>query len=551
MKKQFESIKNGKLSSDMMAYLKEVRKVTSRLEKRGCLDQFFEQKLLLAIDEGWGEFEFVEAIRDALLICYDVSKDNTNIQFLRIPKDKGSIYWESQLKQCNDCVKGVKEKGGFSVVVCDLAEHIDNLNSDIFMSMMESFANELKGALFILRIPYGGKVAVLQIESKLSTIMSIRTISIPPISEECQIKYMSDLLKKKDFQLSADCDEMLKLWIMQTEVEENHKGYSTLENMCDMLIYFKMLKNNDTVITPKDIEDVTGKLTKKADAYELLGELIGMAQIKAKVKEIVAQIKLQNQLADMGKKIERPALHMAFLGNPGTGKTTLARILGKIFNQEKILRKGGFHEHSGNEFLEGNVSEMIRKMRKTCRESYGSILFIDEAYGMAIGHSNGNTGDDLLPILVEEMENHRDDMCVIFAGYEDEMETFFKANSGIKSRVPHVLHFPNYSREELLDIFALMAEGCFEYEEELKETLQDYLERLPDEYYESKEFSNARFIRNLYERVWGKAAYRINFTDDKDIILKNADIKAALEEDMFNIPKVEEKKKRIGFAIES
>ena len=535
----------------MMAYLKEVRKVTSRLEKRGCLDQFFEQKLLLAIDEGWGEFEFVEAIRDALLICYDVSKDNTNIQFLRIPKDKGSIYWESQLKQCNDCVKGVKEKGGFSVVVCDLAEHIDNLNSDIFMSMMESFANELKGALFILRIPYGGKVAVLQIESKLSTIMSIRTISIPPISEECQIKYMSDLLKKKDFQLSADCDEMLKLWIMQTEVEENHKGYSTLENMCDMLIYFKMLKNNDTVITPKDIEDVTGKLTKKADAYELLGELIGMAQIKAKVKEIVAQIKLQNQLADMGKKIERPALHMAFLGNPGTGKTTLARILGKIFNQEKILRKGGFHEHSGNEFLEGNVSEMIRKMRKTCRESYGSILFIDEAYGMAIGHSNGNTGDDLLPILVEEMENHRDDMCVIFAGYEDEMETFFKANSGIKSRVPHVLHFPNYSREELLDIFALMAEGCFEYEEELKETLQDYLERLPDEYYESKEFSNARFIRNLYERVWGKAAYRINFTDDKDIILKNADIKAALEEDMFNIPKVEEKKKRIGFAIES
>ena len=535
----------------MMAYLEEVEKVTTRLERKGCLDQFFEQKLLLAMDEGWGELEFIEAIRDTLLTYYDVSKENTNIKFLRIPKDKGSIYWESQLRQCNDSVKDIKEKGGFSIVVCNLAEHIDNLNSEIFMNMLADFAKDLKAALFIPWIPYGGKAAVLQIESKFSAIMSLRTICIPPISEEEQIKYMSNVLKEKEFQLAADCDEMLKLWIMQTEMEENHKGYSSLENMCDMLIYHKMLKNDDTVITPSDIEGVTGKLTKKSDAYELLGELIGMAQIKGKVKEIVAQIKLQNQLVDMGKKIERPSLHMAFLGNPGTGKTTLARILGKIFIQEKILRKGGFHEHSGNEFLEGNVSEMIRKMRKTCRESYGSILFIDEAYGMAIGHSNGNTGDDLLPILVEEMENHRDDMCVILAGYEDEMEAFFKANSGIKSRIPHILHFPNYNKEELLDIFTLMADGCFEYEEELKETLQDYLESLPDDYYESKEFSNARFIRNLYERVWGKAAYRINFTDDKDIILKNVDIQAALEEDMFNIPKEEKSKRRIGFAIAS
>lgn len=549
MNRQIENIKIETLSPEMMAYLDEAKCVTAKLQKLGQLDQFFEQSLLMAMDEGWGETEFVDAIRDALLPYYDVSKENTAVRLLRVPKDKSTMYWESQLDLLKGIAQTAKNKGGFSIIVCDLLEQVGNLKSVAFLNMLEKFRKELEDTMFIVWIPYGTENTRRQAESRLSMIMPLRTIAIPPISKENQIEYMSYVLNKKSFRFIGDCKELLVQWIKQKENDGKHKGFSTLENMCDSLIYQKVLNDNDTLIHPSDIEKILFSSSPKVDAYELLNELIGMAQLKEKIREIVAQIKLQKQLADMGKKIDRPSLHMAFLGNPGTGKTTLARILGQIFKQEGLLRKGEFYEHSGNEFLEGNVSEMVRNMRKACKESYGSVMFIDEAYGMAVGHSNGNTGDDIVPILVEEMENHREDMCVIFAGYEDEMEAFFKTNSGLKSRIPHILHFPNYSKEELLEIFDMMAEGCFEYEAELKETLEDYLESIPDEHYESKEFSNARFIRNLYECVWGKAAYRINFTDDNDIILKDVDMQAALEEDMYAGVQEKKEKRRIGFGV--
>ena len=530
----------------MMAYLDEVKRVTSTLHELGHLDQFFEQRLLLAMDEGWGEMEFMNAIRDTLLQYYNVSEENAQAHVLRVPKEKSNTYWESQLDFCKRIAKEKKDKGGFSIIVCDLLEHTDNLNSIIFLNMLAEFSKQLEGALFVAWIPYGNAVTRKRAEERLSQIMSIRSVDIPAIPLNNQVAYVAEKLAEKDFFLSDASEELLKKWICMKEEDGNHRGYLTLENMCGTLIYQTVLRGGDMKIEEQVIEEQM-MYSQRQDAYELLNELIGMSVLKAKIKEIVAQIKLQRQLVDMGRKIERPSLHMAFLGNPGTGKTTLARILGKIFKQENILRKGEFYEHSGNEFLEGNVSDMVRNMRKTCKESYGSVMFIDEAYGMAIGHSNGNTGDDIVPILVEEMENYRDDMCVIFAGYEDEMNSFFKTNSGLKSRIPHILHFPNYSREELMEIFYRMTEGSFECEVELKETLEDYLESISDAQYESKEFSNARFIRNLYERTWGKAAYRINFTEDKEIILKESDLSAALEEDMF-VNMVEKKeKRRIGF----
>ena len=533
----------------MMAYLEEVKTVTSKLHKLGCIDQFFEQNLLMAVDEGWGEELFVDAIRDTLLPYFGVSDKEASVYLVHVDKEKSSTYWENKIDFVKGIVKTAKSKGSFAVIVCELLEHVENLNSIVFISIMEKFAKELKDALFIMWIPYETESLRRFANSKLSSVMPLRMIELPPISKEQQIEYMSQYLNEKSFQINDDCHEKLVQWIEQKEDGEGHNGYSTLENMCDTLIYQKVLKDDDVLIQTEDIEGMLVTPKEDDDAYELLKELIGMSQLKAKIKEIVAQIKLQKQLVKMGKKIESPSLHMAFLGNPGTGKTTLARILGQIFKQEKILRKGEFFEHSGNEFIEGNIAEIIRKTRKACKESYGSVMFIDEAYGMAIGHSNGNTGDDVIPILVEEMENHRDDMCIIFAGYEDEMETFFKANSGIKSRIPHILHFPNYSKEELFEIFIEMAEGCFEYEEELKEILQDYLENIPGEYYDAKDFGNARFIRNLYERVWGKAAYRINFTEDKEIILKKEDIQAALKEDMFAAMQGKKEKRRIGFEM--
>jgi SpoVK/Ycf46/Vps4 family AAA+-type ATPase len=241
---------------------------------------------------------------------------------------------------------------------------------------------------------------------------------------------------------------------------------------------------------------------------------------------------------------------MMFLGNPGTGKTTVARIIGRIFRQEGLLRKGHFIETTGNGLVIGNIQATMEHVRNLCRDSYGSILFIDEAYGMNIGHSSGNVADEILPTLVAEMENHRDDMCVILAGYKEEMEEFVKENSGLKSRIPHVLEFPNYTREELIEIFFKMIDGKFEYERELKDTVCEYFLNIPDENLNDREFSNARFVRNLYERLWGKAAYRISQSQDKRLLLKKEDMVCITEEEDFHTMVKEKNKKQIGFTFE-
>lgn len=543
-------------SPEMKAYLEEVKKVAGALDRLDMIKQYFEQPLLLAMDKGWGEDEFVDAIRDTLLPYFDVSKEVVEARLINIPADKGASTWDGQLEMAKSMKDDATKKGAFAVIVCNLAEHIDNLNSIVFMKIMEKYATELKGTLLIFWIPYGSQAVRNQIESKLSNVMSARMIQIPPITKEMQIEYISQVLKEKEFVMSVDSRAAVEKWLKQKEESGSLKGFQTLENMCDELIYQKILVDgytdmelNSIQVTTEDIERMLVVSSQKEDAYELLNELIGMTELKAKVRELVAQMKLQKELSDQGRKIEKPSLHMAFVGNPGTGKTTLARIVGKIFQQEGLLKNGNFYERSGNEFLEGNISEMVRRMRKACKEAHGSVLFFDEAYGMAIGHSNGNTGDDIVPILIEEMENHRDNLCVIFAGYEDEMEAFFKSNSGLKSRVPHILHFPNYNKEELEEIFFQMVDGSFEYEAELKESLQAYLDGVSDEKLEEKEFSNARFVRNLYERVWGKAAYRINFSEDKEIILKEVDLQAALDEEMFADMQDKQEKKRIGFEM--
>ena len=140
---------------------------------------------------------------------------------------------------------------------------------------------------------------------------------------------------------------------------------------------------------------------------------------------------------------------------------------------------------------------------------------------------------------------------MIFAGYDEEMKEFLKSNSGLDGRISHTFVFPNYSREELVEIFFHMIKDKFEYEEGFRDVVKEYMQSITDEALSSREFSNARFVRNLFERVWAKTAYRASFTDDKSMILKKEDFKAAIEEADFQEVMSEKKaEKRIGFVAE-
>ncbi|HBB19596.1 MAG TPA: hypothetical protein DCZ62_04045, partial [Ruminococcus sp.] len=279
---------------------------------------------------------------------------------------------------------------------------------------------------------------------------------------------------------------------------------------------------------------------------EMLDQLVGMDGIKEQVDQIVAQIVAHSQ----NEKLEAPCIHMRFVGNPGTGKTTVARIVGKILREKGILRNGSFLEHSGRDLCGKFVGETAPRTAAICRDAYGSVLFIDEAYSLYRddNFSTADYGREALDTLIAEMENHRSDLMVIMAGYPDEMEALMKGNPGLVSRMPYKIEFPNYTREQLTQIFISMAEKSFTLGEGLEQAVKDYFASLSSELMERKDFSNGRYVRNLYERTWAKAALRCQMSGEPCTVLTVEDLSLASSEKDFQL--VNDKKNRsrtIGF----
>lgn len=554
MKKELEAAEERfqkivAFSPEMDAYRTEIQNVITALKSIDALDLIFDTAVLIAIDDGWGYDEVVAIIAQELQKAFHVESSRIHVKDEKYPTDKKAESWKSQYEKMDYYSSLAKSGTDIYIYRYDLSDATSEVFTFQFKKNMLELRRNANKIFLVFHIPFMARKMLYECYRALSDVMSTRLVAVAPISVEKMAIYLREQLKKKIKHVDGVCDDLLKQWIFQEMSKGIFYGYDSLEKMATELIYHKALdaKCEMQSVTMKDVQKLLNDSVYAENAYDLLNELIGMAKIKKTVKEIVAQIKLQKEFERQGKNIERPSMHMLFLGNPGTGKTTLARIIGKIFKQEGLLRKGNFLQINASDLVVSSIGTTIEKLRTVCRDSYGSVLFIDEAYGFNIGHSNGKVTDEILPTLVAELENHRDDMCVILAGYQDKMEDFLKENTGLRSRIPYILEFPNYTKKELMEIFFHMVNGTFEYEEELKELVCAYIQNIPEEALKTKEFSNARFIRNLYERLWGKAAYRISLSGEKDILLKKEDMMCVMEEEDFQDMMLEKNKKPIGF----
>ncbi len=284
---------------------------------------------------------------------------------------------------------------------------------------------------------------------------------------------------------------------------------------------YRAYKQLDTVSTTDESEN------EKPDAYHRLQSLIGLKEQKALIDQIIASHKMMKLRLEMGLRRINKTRHMCFMGNPGTAKTTVARLLTDILNKEGVLRTGRFVECGRGDLVGEYVGWTAKIVQKKFRQAQGGVLFIDEAYSL-VDDDHGLYGDEAINTIVQEMENKRNQVIVIFAGYTDRMKEFLDRNEGLRSRIAFHLNFPDYNPDELLDILKLMMKDKHytASEEVFAECRQIFVKAC-----KHKNFGNGRFVRNLFEQAMMKQDQRLykkggDFTKEQllELILEDFDV---------------------------
>ncbi len=251
----------------------------------------------------------------------------------------------------------------------------------------------------------------------------------------------------------------------------------------------------------------------ETDPMEDLDALIGLTAIKDDVKELIAFVKIQKMRKEQGLKAVPVSLHLVFTGNPGTGKTTVARILARLYKQIGVLSKGQLVEVDRSGLVAGYVGQTAIKTQEKISQAMGGVLFIDEAY--ALSQKDDAFGQEAIDTILKAMEDNRDDFVVIVAGYTEPMEVFINSNPGLKSRFNKYIEFEDYSVDDLEKIFMM---NCKKYDYVLEEDVEKHVRELivQRKMEHSENYANAREVRNLFEEIITNQAKRVADLENPD-----------------------------------
>jgi probable Rubsico expression protein CbbX len=239
---------------------------------------------------------------------------------------------------------------------------------------------------------------------------------------------------------------------------------------------------------------------------QLDADLVGLAPVKRRIREIASYLLVARARERAGFNSSPPTLHMAFTGNPGTGKTTVALRMAGILHRLGYVRKGHLVSVTRDDLVGQYIGHTAPKTKEVLRRAMGGVLFIDEAYYLYRPENEKDYGQEVIEILLQVMENQRDDLTVILAGYGERMNTFFQANPGFRSRIAHHVEFPDYNDEELLLIAQKMAsEAEYKLTDSALEALKEYITRRRQQ----PNFANARSLRNAFDRARLRQALRL------------------------------------------
>ncbi len=263
------------------------------------------------------------------------------------------------------------------------------------------------------------------------------------------------------------------------------------------------------MVTPNDKIDIQALLN-DSHINEVLDkldqDLVGLVPVKQRIREIAAYLLITKARLQLGIEAAKPSLHMCFTGNPGTGKTTVALKMADILHRLGYIRQNHVVSVTRDDLVGQYIGHTAPKTKEIIKKAMGGVLFIDEAYYLYKPENERDYGQESIEILLQTMENHRDDLVVILAGYQDRMGTFFKSNPGMSSRIAHHVDFPDYDENELLEITKLMADSMhYNLDKPALSAMKDYIEKRKLQ----PHFANARSIRNALDRARLRQANRL------------------------------------------
>jgi len=266
---------------------------------------------------------------------------------------------------------------------------------------------------------------------------------------------------------------------------------------------------NDATPTPMTHIDLQAEYRASGVADildELDRELIGLQPVKLRIREIAALLIVERARKNLGLSFDPPTLHMSFTGNPGTGKTTLALRMANILHRLGYIRKGHLVSVTRDDLVGQYIGHTAPKTKEVLKRAMGGVLFIDEAYYLYRPDNERDYGQEAIEILLQVMENNREDLVVILAGYGDRMDQFFTSNPGFRSRIAHHIDFPDYANEELLSISEnMLARQNYHFAADAKTVMASYIEARRQQ----PHFANARSIRNALDRARLRQANRL------------------------------------------
>jgi probable Rubsico expression protein CbbX len=255
-----------------------------------------------------------------------------------------------------------------------------------------------------------------------------------------------------------------------------------------------------------DVREIFRDTGVDAVLRQLDEELVGLAAVKQRIREIAALLVMERIRERFGLSTQPPTLHMSFTGRPGTGKTTIALRMAEVLQRLGYIRRAAVVTATRDDLVGQYIGHTAPKTKDMLKRAAGGVLFIDEAYYLYRPENERDYGQEAIEILLQAMENQRGDLVVILAGYRERMETFFQSNPGLRSRIAHHIEFPDYTEEELFDIGRLMlGHQAYRFSPQAEQAFRAYLTRRK----EQPHFANARSVRNALDRARLRQANRL------------------------------------------